>query len=77
MISLAVAAAVAVPGVTSAAEGPPPTTPAGTGGGCATNGRVIATAAQTLGPFGQLVRGSAPIADENARFFTMFCSSST
>lgn len=64
---LAPAAAAAAP------EGPPDTTPAGTGGGCRENGRVIADAARFPGAFGQTVRQAAPIADENAAFFTRSC----
>lgn len=56
------------------AAGPPPTTPAGSGGGCAANGQEIAGAARAPGAFGATVRGAAPIADENALFFSLFCS---
>ena len=55
----------------AAAAGPPSETP--TGGGCQANGQAIAGAAQTLSPFGQVVRGNAPIADDNAAFFGIFC----
>jgi hypothetical protein len=55
----------------AAAGGPPPETP--TGGGCQANGQAIAGAAQTFSPFGQIVRGNAPIADDNAAFFGIFC----
>ena len=56
------------------AAGPPATTPAGTGGGCAANGQAISGAAMGPGAFGQIVRGAAPIADQNAAFFTALCS---
>jgi hypothetical protein len=57
-----------------AAAAPPPTTPGETGGGCRENGQTISEAARTLTPFGQLVKEQAPIADDNAAFFTLLCS---
>jgi hypothetical protein len=54
----------------ASAAGPPTATPAGTGGGCAANGHTIAGAAQGLTPFGEIVRDAAPIADDNAAFFS-------
>ncbi|MHA6785701.1 hypothetical protein ACVGOW_32585 [Pseudonocardia saturnea] len=66
------ASLVLLPGVASAAS--PSDTPAGTGGGCKENGQAISGAAQTVPvPFGQIVRGNAPIADDNAAFFGVFC----
>ena len=60
-------------GAAAAAGGPPTGTPAGTGGGCRENGQAIATVARLVGPFGQIVRTSAPIADDNATFFATIC----
>jgi hypothetical protein len=66
------ASLVLLPAVASAS--PPSDTPAGTGGGCKTNGQTISDAARSVpGPFGQFVRGSAPIADDNAAFFSDLC----
>lgn len=62
---------VLFPAVASAAPGD---TPAGSGGGCRANGQAISGAARTVPvPFGQIVRGSAPIADDNAAFFAALC----
>jgi hypothetical protein len=58
----------------ASAAGPPTTTPAGTGGGCAANGDAISGFAKGAVGFGSIVRDNAPIADENALFFTRFCS---
>jgi hypothetical protein len=60
-------------GAGSAAAAPPPSTPGDTEGGCKENGQAISGAAQSLNPFGQVVRGQAPISDNNAEFFNMFC----
>ena len=57
----------------AAAQGPPASTPAGTGGGCQENGQAVSFAARGEGPFGQFVRGQAPIADDIAVFFQLFC----
>jgi hypothetical protein len=56
------------------AAGPPASTPAGTGGGCRDNGQAISTVARLQGPFGVLVRSSAPIADDNVQFFATICN---
>jgi hypothetical protein len=59
---------------TASAE-PPSTTPGQSGvQGCRENGQAISGAASGPGAFGQQVRGAAPIADENAAFFTALCS---
>ncbi len=59
---------------TAGAAGTPTTTPGQSGvSGCAANGAVISGAAGGPGVFGQMVRGAAPIADENAAFFALFC----
>lgn len=66
---------VLAPGVAAAATpGPPTATPAGGPGGCRENGQVISGAAAAPGEFGTIVRMAAPIADENALFFEIFCS---
>ncbi len=69
---LAVVSVLLAPAAAGAA-GPPSDTPAGGGGGCAANGHVISEAASGPGAFGSMVRQAAPIADENADFFTLFC----
>jgi hypothetical protein len=54
---------------------PPTTTPGQSGvSGCAENGQAISGAARGEDPFGQTVRQNAPIADENAAFFSALCS---
>lgn len=73
-VTIALAVMLALGGGNAAAGGPPPDTPAGTGGGCRENGQAIATIARLIGPFGQLVRTSAPIADDNAAFFAAICA---
>ena len=58
----------------AAAQGPPAETP--TGGGCQANGFAVAGFARDpeVRPFGgSIVRGNAPIADENVLFFTLLC----
>jgi hypothetical protein len=66
------ASLVLLPAVASAS--PPSDTPAGTGGGCKKNGQTVSELARgVLFPFGQTVRGSAPIADDNAAFFGDLC----
>ena len=69
---LVVPVAVLLLAAPAAAQGPPSETP--TGGGCQENGEAIAGAAIVFRPFGQVVRGNAPIADENAAFFDLFCT---
>ena len=56
----------------AAAQGPPSETPSG--GGCKDNGQELAAAAGAPGAFGQFVRTQAPIADDVALFFRLFCS---
>ena len=84
-VGAAVASLALLPGVANAdqpspppgqsASAPPSGTPAGSGGGCKANGQAISGAAQTVPvPFGQIVSGNAPIADDNAAFFTVLCS---
>jgi hypothetical protein len=59
------------------AAGPPATTPGQSGvHGCSDNGQIIADVANDPGAFGAVVRQGAPIADENAAFFALFCSGS-
>ena len=61
---------------TASAE-PPATTPGQSGvSGCAANGAAISGGASGPGTFGEIVRGFAPIADENAAFFTALCGGS-
>lgn len=75
-VAAAAAGLVLLPtGVAHAASpgSPPPGTPAGTGGGCQQNGQAVSGATRTLAPFGTFVRTQAPIADDNAAFFTDFC----
>ncbi len=59
-----------------AANAAPPTTTPGQSGvqGCRENAEAISGAARAERPFGQTVRGAAPIADDNAAFFALFCS---
>jgi len=68
---LVVPTALVVLTASPAGAEPPSTTP--TGGGCQANGQAIAGAARTVQPFGQVVRTNAPIADDNALFFDLFC----
>ena len=63
--------AVVLLAASPAAAGPPSETP--TGGGCQANGQVLAGAARAPGAFGETVRGMAPIADDVALFFVIFC----
>jgi hypothetical protein len=70
---LALGIVVSTPATASAQ--PPATTPGQSGvQGCQENGQAIAGAASGPGAFGQVVRENAPIADENALFFTRLCS---
>ena len=62
-----------LPGVALADPAPPPTTPSETDGGCKENGQAVAGAASAPGTFGETVSDSAPIADDVAQFFTVFC----
>lgn len=61
----------------TASADPPTTTPGHSGvSGCAENGAAISGAARGEDPFGEMVRQAAPIADENAMFFSVLCSGS-
>jgi len=58
----------------TAASAEPPTTPGQSGvQGCRANGQAVSNFASGPGAFGQVVRGNAPIADENVLFFTLLC----
>ena len=63
--------ALVVLSASPAAADPQFTTP--TGGGCQANGLAVAGFAGLPGPFGEIVRDAAPIADQNAAFFDTFC----
>ena len=69
---LAVTAALVMLTASPAAADAPFTTP--TGGGCQANGLAVAGVASAPFAFGQVVRTHAPIADDNALFFTLFCT---
>jgi hypothetical protein len=70
--ALVVPVAVVLLAAPAAAQGPPDETPAG--GGCRENGEAVSGFARMPGAFGQFVQSNAPIADDNAAFFVLFCS---
>jgi hypothetical protein len=45
----------------------------GGGAGCQANGQAVATAAQSVRPFGDVVKNNAPIADDVAQFKDTLC----
>ena len=69
--ALVVPVAVVLLAAPAAAQGPPSDTPSG--GGCQANGQAVAGAASGPGAFGQFVRTNAPLADDVAAFFDLFC----